>query len=106
MGGLSDILLAPPLPRLRIRLHHGAVRAPQGPSHKGGHRRMSDTSEHHNKNGPGVSRRAFLRGSGAAAASVTALAQAPLALEAQEAPPAAVPAQGPAPVRVTLEVNG
>jgi xanthine dehydrogenase YagT iron-sulfur-binding subunit len=68
---------------------------------------MSDTSENHNKNGPGLSRRDFLRGSGAAAASVTALAQAPLALEAEERAPAdAVPAQGPGAVRVTLEVNG
>lgn len=54
----------------------------------------------------GVSRRAFLHGSGLAAAA-TALAGAPAAAPA--APPPvqdSVPAHGPAAVRVTLQVNG
>jgi xanthine dehydrogenase YagT iron-sulfur-binding subunit len=60
-----------------------------------------------NKNGPGLSRRDFLRGSGAAAAA-TALAAAPLAAvaEAADAGKSKVPAMGPAPIQVILEVNG
>jgi xanthine dehydrogenase YagT iron-sulfur-binding subunit len=60
----------------------------------------------HNKNGPGLSRRAFLKGSGVAAAatalgqaSVTALAEAP-------GDGVAVPAMGPGPVKLQLTVNG
>jgi xanthine dehydrogenase YagT iron-sulfur-binding subunit len=60
----------------------------------------------HNKNGRGMSRRAFLKGSGAAAAA-TALAQAPLAPAAEDAvrQDQAV-AMGPAPVKLQLNVNG
>ncbi len=59
------------------------------------------------KNGPGLSRRDFLKGSGAAAAA-TALAAAPLpALAAVEAADdAKVAAMGPDPVTVQLTVNG
>jgi xanthine dehydrogenase YagT iron-sulfur-binding subunit len=53
---------------------------------------------------PGVSRRDFLRGSGAAAA---ATALAPLPLSADEAAASSAPvAIGPGPVKVTLDVNG
>jgi xanthine dehydrogenase YagT iron-sulfur-binding subunit len=67
---------------------------------------MNDPSGH-NKNGPGLSRRDFLRGTGASAAA-TALAQAPLAAFA-EAPVnsgAAATGMGPGPVQVQLTVNG
>jgi xanthine dehydrogenase YagT iron-sulfur-binding subunit len=57
----------------------------------------------------GLSRRAFLRGSGLAAA--TAVSGLPLAPTADAGPvqaagPANVPAQGPAAVKITLNVNG
>jgi xanthine dehydrogenase YagT iron-sulfur-binding subunit len=69
---------------------------------------MKDTVGH-NKNGPGVSRRDFLKGSGAAAAAAaTALAPLPPAAEAfapTEAgrDPTAI---GPGAVKLTLDVNG
>jgi xanthine dehydrogenase YagT iron-sulfur-binding subunit len=61
----------------------------------------------HNKNGPGLSRRAFLKGSGVAAAA-TALAQAPLQALAADQPGAQgeVTAIGPGAVKVQLTVNG
>jgi xanthine dehydrogenase YagT iron-sulfur-binding subunit len=58
--------------------------------------------------GPGLSRRDFLRGSGAAAAA-TAILPAPLPLTGDAAAVAAdekVVAMGPAPVKLTLDVNG
>jgi xanthine dehydrogenase YagT iron-sulfur-binding subunit len=60
----------------------------------------------HNKNGPGLSRRDFLRGSGAAAAA-TALATAPVtALAGEEAADSSkVIGMGPGPVTVQLSVN-
>jgi xanthine dehydrogenase YagT iron-sulfur-binding subunit len=64
---------------------------------------MSDIRER-NKNGPGPSRRDFLRGSGVAAAA-TALVQ-PVADAAAPTKAAAVAAAGPGPVQVTLDVNG
>jgi xanthine dehydrogenase YagT iron-sulfur-binding subunit len=59
------------------------------------------------KNGSGLSRRDFLRGSGAAAAA-TALTGAPPVAETGHAAPAdpAVVAMGPAPVKLQLDVNG
>ncbi len=65
---------------------------------------MSDTRER-NKNGPGPSRRDFLRGSGVAAAA-TALAQTAAAAAAAPAQSPAVAAIGPGPVQLTLDVNG
>jgi xanthine dehydrogenase YagT iron-sulfur-binding subunit len=66
---------------------------------------MHDT---HNKNGPGLSRRQFLKGSGLTAAA-TALGQAavlpPAEAEAAEQAGGAV-AIGPGPVKITLSVNG
>jgi xanthine dehydrogenase YagT iron-sulfur-binding subunit len=61
----------------------------------------------HNKNGPGLSRRDFLRGSGAAAAA-TALATAPATALAGEgaAESGKVIGMGPGPVTVQLSVNG
>lgn len=61
----------------------------------------------HNKNGPGLSRREFLRGSGAAAAA-TALTGAPVVPpEVQGAPAdAEVVAVGPGAAEVQLTVNG
>ena len=64
---------------------------------------MND-AQGHNKNGPGLSRRAFLKGSGVAAAA-TALATAPLPAEAAEDKPKVAP-MGPGPVPVELTVNG
>lgn len=59
-----------------------------------------------NKNGPGMSRRQFLKGSGASAAA-TALASAPLPVLAEEADDKAdVAGIGPDKVKVTLTVNG
>jgi xanthine dehydrogenase YagT iron-sulfur-binding subunit len=60
-----------------------------------------------NKNGPGPSRREFLKGSGAAAAA-TALATAPVtALAGEEAADSGkVIGMGPAPAMVQLNVNG
>jgi xanthine dehydrogenase YagT iron-sulfur-binding subunit len=69
---------------------------------------MKDTVGH-NKNGPGVSRRDFLKGSGAAAAAAaTALAPLPPAAEAfapadSGKDPVAI---GPGAVKLTLDVNG
>jgi xanthine dehydrogenase YagT iron-sulfur-binding subunit len=62
----------------------------------------------HNKNGPGLSRRDFLRGSGVAAAA-TALATAPLAPLAEAAQAddnSKVAGHGPGPVKIKLHVNG
>jgi xanthine dehydrogenase YagT iron-sulfur-binding subunit len=66
---------------------------------------MNDTHGR-NKDGPGLSRRAFLRGSGAAAAAAGALA--PVALPVAEAARAADEpvAIGPGPVKITLNVDG
>lgn len=67
---------------------------------------MSD-HQVHNKNGPGLSRRDFLRGSGAAAA--TALTSTPLPTSlAEEADDkkSDVVAIGPGPVKLQLNVNG
>ncbi len=64
--------------------------------------------EGRNKNGPGLSRRDFLRGSGAAAAA-TALATAPLTnlADGAEGGAASKPAAlGPRAVKVKLNVNG
>jgi xanthine dehydrogenase YagT iron-sulfur-binding subunit len=66
---------------------------------------MND-AQRHNKNGPGLSRRDFLRGSGVAAAA-TALAEAPAALtRAAEADTTDAVAMGPGPVELKLDVNG
>jgi xanthine dehydrogenase YagT iron-sulfur-binding subunit len=63
-------------------------------------------SQGHNKNGPGLSRRAFLKGSGVAAAA-TALANAPLPAFAEVGQEkSAVVGMGPAPVRLELTING
>ena len=56
------------------------------------------------KNGPGLSRRQFLKGSGVAAAA-TALTGAPVPVLA-DADQTAVVAMGPAPVKLELTVNG
>jgi xanthine dehydrogenase YagT iron-sulfur-binding subunit len=63
----------------------------------------------HNKNGPGVSRRQFLKGSGVAAAA-TALAQAPVGAAYAEAAvedkkKADVVGMGPDGVKITLNIN-
>jgi xanthine dehydrogenase YagT iron-sulfur-binding subunit len=60
-----------------------------------------------NKNGPGLSRRDFLKGSGAAAAA-TALATAPVTAltEAEAAESGKVVGMGPGPIQVHLNVNG
>src|SRR5947199_2256494 len=67
---------------------------------------MNDAKGHH-KNGPGLSRREFLKGSGATAAA-TALATAPVtALAGEEAADGdKVVGMGPAAVTVQLNVNG
>src|SRR6266849_510489 len=61
----------------------------------------------HNRNGPGPSRREFLRGSGVAAAA-TALATAPVTALAGEAVAGEGKGvgMGPGPVMVQLDVNG
>jgi xanthine dehydrogenase YagT iron-sulfur-binding subunit len=73
---------------------------------EGGSRKMKDPSGH-NKNGPGLSRRQFLKGSGAAAAA-TALAQAPLPVlaAAEFADGEKVAGIGPGPAKIQLNVNG
>jgi xanthine dehydrogenase YagT iron-sulfur-binding subunit len=67
---------------------------------------MNDTQER-NKNGPGLSRRDFLRGSGVAAATAAAIG-APVALPVAEAAPTdeKTVAVGPGPAKITLDVNG
>ncbi len=68
---------------------------------------MSDT-QGRNKNGPGLSRRDFLRTTGATAATVALVEAAPAAAaEANEAAPAnlGVPPVGPGAVKLTLDVN-
>src|SRR5262245_43868802 len=64
---------------------------------------MNDTRER-NKNGPGPSRRDFLRGSGVAAAA-TALGKGVAGTAAEEKAQEVV-AIGPGPVQLTLDVNG
>jgi xanthine dehydrogenase YagT iron-sulfur-binding subunit len=65
---------------------------------------MNDPRQH-NRNGPGLSRRQFLKGTGAAAAT-TALATVPLrALAAADDAGKPVP-MGPGPVQLELQVNG
>jgi xanthine dehydrogenase YagT iron-sulfur-binding subunit len=67
---------------------------------------MYDPQEHKAK-GSGPSRRQFLKGSGAAAAATALAAPALPALpEADVAQPPAVTGMGPAPVRLSLTVNG
>src|SRR5947209_9664964 len=61
----------------------------------------------HNKNGPGLSRRQFLRGSGAAAAATALASPVPAALaEAAEKSQDKTVGIGPAPAMVQLTVNG
>src|SRR5262249_56911460 len=71
--------------------------------HMGGSATMNDP-QGHNKHGPGVSRRQFLLGSGAAAA--TALAPTPLPSFAEEADTQQVVGIGPGPAKIALQVNG
>src|SRR5262245_33119269 len=61
----------------------------------------------HNKNGPGLSRRDFLRGTGASAAA-TAFSTGPVSAFADDtsAEDANVVGMGPGPVKVQLSVNG
>ena len=65
---------------------------------------MNDPHEH-NKNGPGLSRRQFLKGSSAAAA-VTALGQAPLSADLNKDDAGTVITRGPAQAMLQLNVNG
>src|SRR5438128_2329774 len=65
---------------------------------------MND-AQGHNRNGPGLSRRQFLKGSSAAAAAVTALGTPPYALADLENRSDSV-GMGPGPVKVQLTVNG
>ena len=64
---------------------------------------MND-SQGRNRNGPGLSRRDFLKGSGAAAAA-TALTQVPLPLADAAPARSEVVAVGPGPVQLELNVN-
>jgi xanthine dehydrogenase YagT iron-sulfur-binding subunit len=64
-------------------------------------------AQERNKNGPGLSRRAFLKGSGVAAAATALATEAPAALAAAaEAGAGPVAAMGPGAVKVELTVNG
>jgi xanthine dehydrogenase YagT iron-sulfur-binding subunit len=65
---------------------------------------MNDTQDH-NKNGPGLSRREFLRGTGAAAAASAALGVPALPVSGAPVEEKAV-AIGPGAVEITLDVNG
>jgi xanthine dehydrogenase YagT iron-sulfur-binding subunit len=78
----------------------------QNPSslHKGGSPAMNN-ARGHNQNGPGPSRREFLKGSGAAAAA-TALATAPATALEAAAEGDKVVGMGPGPLTVQLNVNG
>ena len=61
----------------------------------------------HNKNGPGLSRRQFLKGSGAAAAATALASPLPAALaEAAEKSTDKIAGMGPGPAMVQLTVNG
>jgi xanthine dehydrogenase YagT iron-sulfur-binding subunit len=64
-----------------------------------------NNSRGQNKGGPGLSRRQFLKGSGAAAAA-TALTGAPAALSKPDEDKADVVGMGPGPVKLELTVNG
>lgn len=67
---------------------------------------MSD-HQGHNKNGPGLSRRDFLRGSGAAAATALTTTPLPTGLaEEADDKKSDVVAIGPGPVKLQLNVNG
>src|SRR5262249_27961718 len=74
-------------------------------THKGGSEAMHDPQQH--KHGPGLSRRQFLKGTGvSAAATALATTALPEPAEAAQAQQPAVPALGPAALKVTLNVNG
>jgi xanthine dehydrogenase YagT iron-sulfur-binding subunit len=64
-----------------------------------------NNSEDRNKNGPGLSRRDFFKGAGAAAAATALASPALPPLEAAEPDKAGVTAIGPGPVKLTLDVN-
>jgi xanthine dehydrogenase YagT iron-sulfur-binding subunit len=66
---------------------------------------MND-AQGHNKHGPGLSRRAFLKGSGVAAAASALTGQVPAALAAAEEEKEGPAAIGPGPVKLQLTVNG
>jgi xanthine dehydrogenase YagT iron-sulfur-binding subunit len=66
---------------------------------------MND-AQGHNKHGPGLSRRAFLKGSGVAAAASALTGQVPAALAAVADKTDAPVAIGPGAVKVQLDVNG
>jgi xanthine dehydrogenase YagT iron-sulfur-binding subunit len=67
---------------------------------------MND-AQGHNKHGPGLSRRAFLKGSGVAAAASALAGQVPAALAAAADDKAEAPvAVGPGAVKIQLDVNG
>jgi xanthine dehydrogenase YagT iron-sulfur-binding subunit len=66
---------------------------------------MSNKQGHHS-NEADLSRRDFLRTSGAAAATAAVLAETPAALAEEAADQSAVKAIGPQPVKLTLDVNG
>jgi xanthine dehydrogenase YagT iron-sulfur-binding subunit len=67
---------------------------------------MSDP-QHQDKNGAGLSRRAFLKGSGVSAAAAGALGTLALPVAESQAQPAGqVVQRGPGPVEVRLTVNG
>lgn len=67
---------------------------------------MSD-HQGHNKNGPGLSRRDFLKGSGAAAATALTTTPLPTSLaEEADDKKSDVVAIGPGPVKLQLNVNG
>ncbi len=65
---------------------------------------MSDT-QGHNKNGPGLSRRDFLRTSGAAAATAAVLAEAPPPLAEAAPVKSSTKPIGPEPIKLILDVN-
>jgi xanthine dehydrogenase YagT iron-sulfur-binding subunit len=66
---------------------------------------MNDPCQH-NKNGPGLSRRAFLKGSGAAAAATFTFRETQAALAEQAGAAGSVTPMGPAAVKLQLNVNG
>jgi xanthine dehydrogenase YagT iron-sulfur-binding subunit len=66
---------------------------------------MNDT-KNNTTSRPGLSRRDFLRGSGAAGAAAAVTALAPLPMRADQAAAGDAVAIGPGPVQLTLDVNG
>src|SRR5258708_5381250 len=96
---------APPYTRGHWRVDRAESARNHRPFTRGGSTPMNDP-QGHNKNGPGLSRRQFLKGSSVAAATALAAPLPSAFVNATEDEPAGSVGMGPAPVQVQFVVNG